>query len=96
MRLRLNEQEIEQLKAFLAEFPDCEKLSEREYVVDLYDNKKPVSMNFVFVKGGIGIDGAAELLYSEEDRGYYMGERIEDAHEVRAALAEAGAFGENG
>ena len=96
MRLRLNEQEIEQLKAFLAEFPDCEKLSEREYVVDLYDNEKPVSMNFVFVKGGIGIDGAAELLYSEEDRGYYMGERIEDAQEVRAALAEAGAFGENG
>ena len=43
-----------------------------------------------------GVDGAAELLYSEEDRGYYMGERIEDAEEVRAALKEAGALGENG
>ena len=96
MRLRLNENELAALKAFLAENPDCEKLSEREYVVDLYDNEKPVSMNFVFVKGGIGVDGAAELLYSEEDRGYYMGERIEDAEEVRAALKEAGALGENG
>ena len=49
-------------------------------------------MNFVFVKGGIGIDGAAELLYSEADDGYYMGERIEDAESVRAALEEAGAL----
>ena len=96
MRLRLNENELAALKAFLAENPDCEKLSEREYVVDLYDNEKPMSMNFVFVKGGIGVDGAAVLLYSEEDRGYYMGERFEDAEEVRAALKEAGALGENG
>jgi len=95
MRLRLNDNEISQLKAFLAENPDCEKLSEREYVVDLYDNEIPVSMNFVFVKGGIGVDGAARLLYSEEDRGYYMGDRIEDVQEVRAALVEAGAIGEN-
>ena len=92
MRLRLNDNELSSLKAFLAEYPDCEKLSEREYVVDLYDNEKPVSMNFVFVKGGIGVDGAAELLYSEADKGYYMGERIEDPQQLRAALAEAGAF----
>ena len=92
MRLRLNENELAALKAFLAENPDCEKLSEREYVVDLYDNEKPMSMNFVFVKGGIGVDGAAELKYSEEDRGYYMGDRIEDAQIVRAALEEAGAL----
>lgn len=92
MKLRLNDAEIQHLRAFLEKFEDCEKLSEREYVVDLYDNEKPVSMNFVFVKGGIGIDGAAELLYSEPDDGFYIGQRIEDAAEVRAALEEAGAL----
>lgn len=92
MKLRLNDAEIQHLKAFLEKFEDCEKLSEREYVVDLYDNARPVSMNFVFVKGGIGIDGAAELLYSDEEDGFYIGERIEDAAEVRSALEEAGAL----
>lgn len=92
MRLRLSDGELSQLKAFLAKCSDCEKLSEREYVLDLYDNETPISMNFVFVKGGIGIDGAAELLYSEENSGYYMGNRIESAQQVRAALIEAGAI----
>lgn len=92
MKLRLTDAEINHLKAFLEDFADCEKLSEREYVLDLYDNEQPVSMNFVFVKGGIGVDGAAELLYSEADRGFYMGKRIEDANAVRAALEEAGAL----
>ena len=77
MKLRLSDAEIQHLKAFLEKFEDCEKLSEREYVLDLYDNEKPVSMNFVFVKGGIGIDGAAELLYSEPDDGFYIGESSE-------------------
>ena len=80
------------LNAYLDGCPDCERLSAREVVLDLYDNARPVSMNFVFVKGGIGIDGAAELKYSEADDGYYMGARIEDADSVRAALEEAGAL----
>ncbi len=92
MRLRLKEEELAHLKAYLDQCPDCEYLSTREVVLDLYDNARPISMNFVFVKGGIGIDGAAELLYSDEDRGYYMGDRIEDAEVIRAALAEAGAL----
>ena len=96
MRLKLNEAELNHLNAFLDQCPDCERLSAREVVLDLYDNETPVSMNFVFVKGGIGVDGAAELLYSEADKGYYMGERIEDADEIRAALIEAGALGQNG
>ena len=92
MKLRLSEADLALLNAFLYACPDCERLSSREVVLDLYDNERPVSMNFVFVKGGIGIDGAAELLYSEADDGYYMGERIEDAERVRAALEEAGAL----
>ena len=96
MRIKLNEAQESALRSFLQDNPDAEALSAREYVVDLYDIEPPVSLDLVFVKGGIGVDGAAELLYSEEDRGYYMGERIEDAEEVRAALKEAGALGENG
>ena len=92
MKLRLSDAELAHLNACLDGCPDCERLSSREVVLDLYDNERPVSMNFVFVKGGIGIDGAAELLYSETDDGYYMGERIEDAESVRAALEEAGAL----
>jgi len=37
-------------------------------------------------------DGAAELLYDEEQDGWYMGARVEDAGAVSAALAEAGAI----
>ena len=92
MKLRLTEAELAHLNAFLDQDPDCERLSAREVVLDLYDNEVPVSMNFVFVKGGIGIDGAAELKYSEADDGYYMGDRIEDVQAVRSALEEAGAL----
>ena len=92
MKLKLSEAELNHLNAFLDQCPDCERLSAREVVLDLYDNELPVSMNFVFVKGGIGIDGAAELKYSEADQGYYMGERIEDVQAVRSALEEAGAL----
>lgn len=96
MRLRLTEAELNHLNAFLDQCEDCERLSAREVVLDLYDNECPVSMNFVFVKGGIGVDGAAELKYSEEDRGFYMGDRIEDADRVRSALEEAGALPAHG
>lgn len=92
MKIKLNEAELLHLNAFLDQCPDAERLSGREAVLDLYDIERPISLNFVFVKGGIGVDGAAELLYSEEDDGYYMGERIEDAQSVRAALIEGGAL----
>lgn len=92
MKIKLNEAELLHLNAFLDQCPDAERLSGREAVLDLYDIERPISLNFVFVKGGISVDGAAELLYSEEDDGYYMGERIEDAQSVRAALIEGGAL----
>lgn len=92
MRIKLNEAQQARLKAFLEASEDAEQLSAREYVVDLYDNVRPVSLDIVFVKGGIGVDGAAELKYDEAEDGWYMGERLEDAEEIRAALAEAGAL----
>ena len=92
MRIKLNEQQDRALRAFLEKCEDAESLSAREYVVDLYDLERPVSMDIVFVKGGIGVDGAAELKYDEEQDGWYMGERLTEASEVMDALIQAGAL----
>ena len=92
MKIKLNEAQVVSLKSFLNTCEDAEQLSAREFVVDLYDNARPVSLDMVFVKGGIGVDGAAELKYDEAQDGWYMGERLEDAEVVLAALKEAGAL----
>ena len=92
MRLRLSDAELAHLEAYLDSSPDCERLSKREAVMDIYDIEPPVSLNFVFVKGGIGIDGAFELEYSESDDGWYLGERIEDPARIRSLLEGAGAL----
>ena len=88
----MSDEELARLEAYLDSSPDCERLSKREAVLDLYDIEPPVSMNFVFVKGGIGIDGAFVLEYSEENDGWYLGERIEDPARIRSLLEGAGAL----
>ena len=92
MRIKLNEAQESALRAFLQDNPDAEALSAREYVVDLYDIDRPISLDMVFVKGGIGVDGAAELKYDEEQDGWYMGERLEQPEEVLSALRACGAI----
>ena len=94
MKIRLTQEREDALKSFLANCEDAEQLSAREYVVDLYDIDRPVSLDLVFVKGGVAVDGAAELKYSEEQDGWYMGDRLEDPEEVRSALEQAGAWRE--
>ena len=92
MRIKLTSEQNAALLAFLQNSEDAEQLSAREYVVDLYDLPRPVSLDLVFVKGGVGIDGAAELVYDEEQDGWYMGERLESADEVMEALIASGAL----
>jgi len=94
MKLKLAAEEEASLRAFLERCEDAEKLSEREYVADLYDNETPVSLDLVFVKGGVAVDGAAELLYDEAQDGWYMGQRLDSPEDVRAALEQAGALQE--
>lgn len=94
MRIKLNEAQEQALRAYLSENPDAEQLSAREYVVDLYDIDPPVSLDLVFVKGGIGVDGAAELKFDEAMDGWYMGDRLETPEQVREALIKAGALPE--
>ena len=92
MKLKLTEAQAAALRAFLEKSEDAERLSEREYVADLYDIERPLSLDLVFVKGGVAVDGAAELLYDEEQDGWYMGQRLDTSGEVLDALAEAGAI----
>ncbi len=92
MKIKLTQAQEEALRAFLEGFEDAERLSAREYVVDLYDIPVPVSLDLVFVRGGVAVDGAAELLYDAEQDGWYMGQRLESPDDVRAALEQAGAW----
>ena len=92
MKIRLTQLQEDALRAFLDDFEDAEQLSAREYVVDLYDISQPVSLDLVFVKGGVAVDGAAELKYDEKQDGWYMGERLESPEAVCAALEQAGAL----
>ena len=92
MRIKLTSQQEAELRTFLDASEDAEQLSAREYMADLYDIDRPVSLDLVFVKGGIGVDGAAELKYDEEQDGWYMGERLEQPEEVLSALRACGAI----
>ncbi len=92
MKIKLTEEREAALRAFLDSSEDAEQLSAREFVVDLYDIDRPVSLDLVFVRGAVAVDGAAELLYDEEQDGWYMGQRLEDTEAVLRALEEAGAW----
>lgn len=92
MKIKLDEARLKAFRAFLEGFEDAEQLSEREYVLDLYDIEQPVTLDLIFVSGGIAVDGAAALVYDESQEGWYMGERIDDTAAVLAALREAGAI----
>lgn len=92
MLLPLSEKETASLRAFLEANADCEAQAENEYVADLYDLEAPMTLDLVFVKGGVRVDGACLLAYDEEMEGYYIGEPVLEMEAVRRALMEAGAF----
>ena len=94
MHLPLNEREMAHLRAFLDASADCEALSERESVADLYDLEAPMSLDLVFLKDGVRVDGACLLNYNEEMDGYYLGEPVCTPEAVRHALMEAGGLSE--
>ena len=92
MLLPLSEKEAASLRAFLEANADCEAQAENEYVADLYDLEAPMTLDLVFVKGGVRVDGACLLAYDEEMEGYYIGEPVLEMETVRRALMESGAF----
>ena len=79
----------DELKAFLLAGGDCEALGTDEYVADLYDAEKPLTVNLKETEKGFELLAAAEMLFDEEMDGWYMGERVEDAEMVERALRNA-------
>lgn len=77
------------LQAFLADCEDAEALGGGEYAVDLYDVQTPVSMNIQIDKKGVDVLAALEMLYDEEQDGWYLGEKIKDEVRLAALLNEA-------
>ncbi|MBQ1256125.1 MAG: hypothetical protein IIX93_02470 [Clostridia bacterium] len=80
---------LDELKAFLENSEDAEMLSEGEYVADLFDTDKPVTVNVKFEKDACHVLAAAYLLYDDQQDGWYMGERIEDEAVVLKAFEDA-------
>lgn len=93
MKIALSPAEIAAFREFLNRFEDAEQLSEKEFVVDLYDLQPPVSMDLTLTKDGIEIEGAAKLEFDDVLDGWYVGERIEEPESIARALREAGALG---
>ena len=93
MKITLTPEQLSALKTFLNTFEDSEQLSEKEYVVDLYDIEPPLSLDISLGKNCLFVDGAAELLFNEEMDGWYIGQRIEEPEAILRALNEVGALG---
>ena len=93
MKITLTAEQLTALKTFLDTFEDSEQLSEKEYVLDLYDIEPPISLDISLGKNCLFVDGAAELLFNDEMDGWYIGQRIEDPEAILRALNEAGALG---
>ena len=92
MKIALTAEQLTELKTFLNTFEDSEQLSDKEYVVDLYDIEPPISLDISLGKNCLFVDGAAELLFDEEMDGWYIGNRIEEPEPILRALREAGAI----
>ena len=93
MKIKLTAEQFSAMKNFLNTFEDAEQLSEKEYVLDLYDIEPPISLDLSLGKDCLFVDGAAELLFNEEMDGWYIGQRIEEPEPVLRALRDAGALG---
>ena len=77
------------LRAFLDACEDAEALDGGEYTVDLYDVETPVSLDILIGKKGVDVLAALELLYDEEQDGWYMGDQVSDEAEILRALNDA-------
>lgn len=93
MKLKINAEEKKALKAYLENSEDCEKLSEKEWVMDIYDTETPASFDIVFAKESIFADGAEYLSYDEAQDGWYISGPIESAEKAIEILRTAGALG---
>lgn len=93
MKLKITADEKKALKAYLEASDDCEKLSEKEWVMDVYDVDTPASFDLVFAGESLFADGAEYLKYDEEQDGWYIAGPVESAEKAIEILRAAGALG---
>ncbi len=77
------------LTAFLKNCEDCEMISDGEYVVDLFTETPPLTLNIRVSDSTVTALAAAALIYSDDEDGWYMGDRVEDANAIAEALRRA-------
>lgn len=75
-----------ELKAFIESFEDGECVDKDEYVLDLYDSEPPMSFDIIIDKKGVDVLAAYRLEYSEEEDGWYLGDKCEDAALITSLL----------
>ena len=81
--------DAEEVRRFLDACEDAEDLGGGEYTVDLYDADTPVSLDILIDQKGVDVLAALELIYDEEEDGWYLGEKIKDAGRLAALLNQA-------
>ena len=81
--------DAKRLLRFLETDEDCSRLSDTEFIADLYDAPRPLTLDLIVDEQGVQVAAAAYLEFDEELDGWYMGERIFDAGEIRDALSQA-------
>lgn len=89
VKLKLTADERKALVAYLEGSEDCEKLSEKEWILDIYDNDTPISLDLVFNRESVFADGAEYLKYDDEMDGWFMSGPIDTADDVLKILRAA-------
>lgn len=92
MKLNITREQKDALVEYLKASEDCEKLSENEWIMDIYDIDTPASLDLVFKKDSVFADGAEFLKYDEEMDGWYISGPIADAESVVAVMKTVGAI----
>ncbi|MBQ9409062.1 MAG: hypothetical protein IJU28_06715 [Clostridia bacterium] len=77
------------LTAFLNTNEDCSALGGGEYIADLYDAPRPLTLDILMQNDKALLLAAASLLYDEEQDGWYMGDQVSDEAEILRALNDA-------
>ena len=77
------------LKAFLDSDEDSSALGGDEYIADLYDAERPLTLDILLKNGEARLVAAAYLIYDEEQDGWYMGDQVSDENEILEALKAA-------
>ncbi len=86
MRLNID---LKALLGFLEGNPDAEQIGSGEYVVDLFELDRPVTMEISTKDGGVSVLGAAYLEFDPELQGWYMSDTVASAQETEALLRRA-------